>query len=48
MSTLLHPLTRFDKLQLTNLDRNATTLYDDLYCARGEMEKRIKARQSSA
>jgi Transposase DDE domain group 1 len=30
---------------ITNLDRDAATLYDALYCARGEMENRIKEAQ---
>ena len=30
---------------VTNLDRDAATLYDGLYCARGEMENRIKETQ---
>jgi hypothetical protein len=30
---------------VTNLDRDASTLYDALYCARGEMENRIKEAQ---
>jgi len=30
---------------VTNLDRDAPTLYDGLYCARGEMENRIKEAQ---
>jgi hypothetical protein len=30
---------------VTNLDRDAATLYDELYCARGEMENRIKEAQ---
>jgi hypothetical protein len=30
---------------ITNLDRHAATLYDGLYCGRGEMENRIKEAQ---
>jgi hypothetical protein len=30
---------------LTNLEGRAQRLYDDLYCARGEMENRIKEQQ---
>jgi hypothetical protein len=30
---------------VSNLDRDAATLYDGLYCARGEMENRIKEAQ---
>jgi hypothetical protein len=30
---------------VTNLDGDAQTLYDDVYCARGEMENRIKEQQ---
>jgi len=30
---------------VTNLDGEAQTLYDDVYCARGEMENRIKEQQ---
>ena len=36
------PNTRF---VLTNLEGPPQTLYDDLYCARGEMENRIKEQQ---
>src|SRR6202051_1698781 len=30
---------------VTNLETGAQTLYDDVYCARGEMENRIKEQQ---
>ncbi len=39
---VLGPNTRF---VITNLDGDAQELYDDLYCARGDMENRIKEQQ---
>lgn len=33
---------------VTNLDRDAITLYDTVYCARGEMENRIQEAQPDA
>lgn len=39
---VLGPNTRF---VITNLDGDAQSLYDNLYCARGEMENRIKEQQ---
>lgn len=36
---------RNPRFVVTNLNAEAQTLYDDLYCARGEMENRIKEQQ---